>query len=46
MDVPSFVLTPITPAIQAGLTNHVWGMEEIVRLREEVEAPVSVAQAN
>ena len=36
----------VTPAMQAGLTEHVWSMEEIVRLLEEVEAPVPVAQAN
>jgi hypothetical protein len=36
----------VTPAMQAGLTDHVWSMEEIVRLLEEVETPVSVAQAN
>lgn len=29
----------VTPAMQAGLTDHVWSMEEIVRLLEEVEAP-------
>jgi hypothetical protein len=36
----------VTPAMQAGLTDHVWSMEEIVRLLEKVETPVSVAQAN
>jgi len=36
----------VTPAMQAGLTDHVWSMEEIIRLLEEVEAPVPVAQAN
>ena len=36
----------VTPAMQAGLTDHVWSMEEIVRLLEEVEAPVPAAQAN
>ena len=36
----------VTPAMQVGLTDHVWSMEEIVRLLEEVEAPVPVAQAN
>lgn len=36
----------VTPAMQAGLTDHVWSMEEIVRLLEEVEMPVPVAQAN
>ena len=36
----------VTPAMQAGLTDHVWSMEEIVRLLEDVEAPVPVAQAN
>jgi IS1 family transposase len=35
----------VTPAMQAGLTDHVWSMEEIVRLLEEVEMPVPVAQA-
>jgi IS1 family transposase len=36
----------VTPALQAGLTDHVWSMEEVVRLLEEVEAPQPVAQAN
>ena len=36
----------VTPAMAAGLTDHVWSMEEIVRLLEEVETPVPVAQAN
>jgi hypothetical protein len=36
----------VTPAMQAGLTDHVWDMEEIVRLLEEVEAPQPVAQSN
>lgn len=36
----------VTPAMQAGLTDHVWSMEEVVRLLEDVEAPVPVAQAN
>ena len=30
----------------AGLTDRVWDMADIVRLLEEVEMPVSVAQAN
>lgn len=29
----------VTPAMQAGLTDHVWSMEEVVRLLEEMEAP-------
>jgi hypothetical protein len=36
----------VTPAMQAGLTDHAWSMEEVVRLLEEVEAPVPVAQSN
>ncbi|MGH6690293.1 MAG: IS1 family transposase, partial [Gammaproteobacteria bacterium] len=36
----------ITPAMQAGLTDHVWDMEEVIRLLEEVESPVPVVQAN
>ena len=36
----------VTPAMQAGLTDHVWRMEEIVRLLEEVEAPVPAPQSN
>ena len=36
----------VTPAMQAGLTDHAWNMEEIVRLLEEVEAPVPAAQSN
>ena len=36
----------VTPAMQAGLTDRVWGMVDIVRLLEEVEQPVPVAQAN
>ena len=36
----------VTPAMQAGLTDHVWSIEEIVRLLEEVEAPLPAAQAN
>jgi hypothetical protein len=36
----------VTPAMQAGLRDHVWSMEEIVRLLEKVETPVAVAQAN
>ena len=36
----------VTPAMQAGLTDHVWSMEDVVRLLEEVESPVPVAQAN
>ncbi len=36
----------VTPAMQAGLTDHVWSMEEIVRLLGEVESPVPVSQAN
>lgn len=35
----------VTPAMQAGLTDHVWSMEDIVRLLEEVEQQVPVAQA-
>jgi IS1 family transposase len=36
----------VTPAMQAGLTDRVWDMEEIVRLLEEVESPQPVAQSN
>ena len=36
----------VTPAMAAGLTDHVWDMVDIVRLLEEVEQPVPVAQAN
>lgn len=36
----------VTPAMQAGLTDRVWSMEDVVRLLEEVETPVSAAQAN
>ena len=36
----------VTPAMAAGLTDHVWDMADIVRLLEEVEQPVPVAQAN
>ena len=36
----------VTPAMAAGLTDHVWDMAEVVRLLEEVEMPVLVAQAN
>ena len=36
----------VTPAMQAGLTDHAWNMEEIVRLLEEVEAPVPAAQSH
>ena len=36
----------VTPAMAAGLTDRVWDMAGIVRLLEEVEQPVSVAQAN
>jgi len=36
----------VTPAMQAGLTDHLWDMEEVVRLLEKVEMPVSEAQAN
>jgi len=36
----------VTPAMQAGLTEHVWSMEDVVRLLEEVEAPAPAAQAN
>ena len=35
----------VTPALQAGLTDHAWNLEEIVRLRAEVEAPVPAAQS-
>ena len=36
----------VTPAMAAGLTDRVWDMADIVRLLEEVEQPVPVAQAN
>jgi hypothetical protein len=36
----------VTPAMQAGLTDRVWSMEEVVRLLEEVEAPQPAAQSN
>ena len=36
----------VTPAMAAGLTDHVWDMADIVRLLEEVEMPVPMAQAN
>jgi IS1 family transposase len=36
----------VTPAMQAGLTDHLWSMEDMVQLLEEVEAPQPVAQAN
>ena len=36
----------VTPAMQAGLTDHVWSMEDIVRLLEQVEAPQPAAQSN
>ena len=36
----------VTPAMQAGLTDHVWSMEEVVRLLEEIEVPQPMAQAN
>ena len=36
----------VTPAMAAGLTDRVWDMADIVRLLEEVETPVPVAQAN
>jgi len=29
-----------------GLTDHVWSMEDVVRLLEQVEAPEPAAQAN
>ncbi len=36
----------VTPAMAAGLMDRVWDMADIVRLLEEVEMPVSVAQEN
>jgi IS1 family transposase len=36
----------VTPAMQTGLTDHLWSMEDVVRLLEEVEAPQPVARAN
>ena len=36
----------VTPAMQAGMTDHFWSMEEVVRLLEEVEAPQPMAQAS
>ena len=36
----------VTPAMQAGLTDRVWDMADVVRLLEEVEIPQPVAQAN
>lgn len=36
----------VTPAMQARLTDHVWSMDEIVRLLEEVEWPQPATQAN
>jgi IS1 family transposase len=36
----------VTPAMQAGLADHVWSMEEIVRLLEELEQPIPAVQAN
>jgi IS1 family transposase len=36
----------VTPAMAAGLTERVWDMADIVRLLEEVEQPVPVAQVN
>ena len=36
----------VTPAMQAVLTDHVWSMEDVVKLLEEVEAPHPVAQSN
>ena len=35
-----------TPAMAAGLTDKVWDMADVVRLLEEIEMPVPVAQAN
>jgi IS1 family transposase len=29
----------VTPAMAAGLTDHVWDMDELVKLLEEIEAP-------
>ena len=36
----------VTPAMEAGLTDHVWSMEDVVRLLEQVEAGSDAAQAN
>jgi len=36
----------VTPAMAAGLTDKVWDMADVVRLLEEIEMPVPVAQAN
>jgi IS1 family transposase len=36
----------VTPAMQAGLTDHVWSMEDVVRLLEEVETSQPAAKSN
>jgi IS1 family transposase len=36
----------VTPAMQAGLTDRVWSMEDVVRLLEAAEAPEPKAQSN
>ena len=36
----------VTPAMEAGLTEHVWRWDEVVELLEQAEAPKPAAQAN
>ena len=36
----------VTPAMEAGLTEHVWRWDEVVGLLEQAEAPKPAAQAN
>ena len=36
----------VTPAMEAGLTDHAWNMADVVALIEESEMLVPAAQAN